>query len=175
MKTRLLLLLAMLLSGTPSAHAWTIELTEDELQARLDRVIPVEKKKLLFRVLVSAIDVELTEGSDRIGLLADMEIRSPYFTTGKGKAYLDGKLSYNPGDGAFYFQETEVREVKFENIPDKYHEAVRMIFHRAISRRLAKTPVYTLQEDKTRHQIAKVLLKSVTVIDRKLVLELGLF
>ncbi len=175
MKTRLLLLFALTFLSVQTALAWTIELSEDELQERINKRVPVEKKKLFFTVLVTAIDVELTEGSDRIGLVADMEIKSPHLTSGKGRAHMDGMLSYSQKDGNFYLLEPQVREVKFENIPDKYHGLVRKIFQRAIQKRLANTPVYTLDENKTKHKIAKTLLKSVKVVDRKLVLELGLF
>jgi len=174
MKSRILLLLSLLLFGIQTAHAWTVELTEDELQAKINRALPIEKKKLLFTVLVSSIDVELTEGSERVGLIADMEVKSPYLSTGKGRAYIDGKLAYNPADGSFYFHDPEVKDVKFENIPDKYHEVVQKIFQRAITRRLAKTPIYKLKENKMKHQLARTLLKSVKVVDQKLVLELGL-
>lgn len=174
MKNRVLILLSFLLLSTQNAHAWTVELTEDELQAKINRALPIEKKKLLFKVLVSSMDVELKEGSDRVGLISGMEIRTPHLSTGKGKAYIDGKLAYNPADGSFYFNDPQVTEVKFENIPDKYHKLVRKIFQRAITRRLAKTPIYKLNENKTKHQIAKTLLKSVKVVDQKLILELGL-
>lgn len=174
MKKQFLLFLLLLLSGIHYAHAWTVELTEDELQEKIDRSLPIEKKKLLFTVRVSSIDVELKEGSERIGLSSEMEIKSPHFTTGKGQALVDGKLHYNRTDGSFYFHEPEVRQVTFENIPDRYQEVVKVIFQRALSRRLAKTPVYKLKDNKTKHQIAKVLLKSVKVVDQKLILELGL-
>lgn len=175
MKYKIFTSLLFLLLSTQNAHAWTVELTEDELQAKINRILPIEKKKLLFTVLVSSIDVELKEGSDRVGLISDMEIKTPHLSTGKGRAYLDGKLAYNPTDGSFYFNDPQVRDVKFENIPAKYHKLVGMIFQQAITRRLAKTPVYKLKDNKTKHQIAKILLKSVKVIDQKLVLELGLF
>lgn len=175
MKNRILLSLLCLLWGIQNAYAWTVELTEAELQAKINRILPIEKNKLLFTLLVSGIDVELKEGSDRVGLISAMEIKSPHFSTGKGQAYIDGKLVYRPADGAFYFDEPEVKEVKFENIPDKYHQVLRKIFEVAIRNRLAETPIYRLDESKTKQQIARTLLKSVKVIDRKLVLELGLF
>lgn len=174
MKNRILLLLSLLLFGVQNAHAWTVELTEDELQAKINPILPIEKKKLLFTVRVSSIDVELKEGSDRVGLISDMEIKTPHLSTGKGRAYVDGKLAYNPVDGSFYFNDPQVKDVKFENIPAKYHKLVGRIFQRAIARRLAKTPVYKLKENKLKHQLAKTLLKSVKVVDQKLVLELGL-
>lgn len=163
------------MSATPLAYAWTLELSEDELQQKINKRVPIEKKKLFFTVLVSAIDVQLKEGSDRIGLLADMEVRSPHLSSGKGQAHLDGKLTYKPADGSFYLQEPVVSKLRFENIPEKYHAVIRTIFQRAISKRLIDTPIYKLNENKTKHQIAKTLLKSVKVVDQKLVLELGLF
>lgn len=174
MRNIIFILLSLLLLSTQNAYAWTIELTEDELQAKINRILPIEKKKLLFTVRVSSIDVELKEGSDRVGLISDMEIKTPHLSTGKGRAFIDGKLAYNPADGSFYFHEPQVKDIKFENIPAKYHKLVGKIFQRAITRRLAKTPVYTLKENKTKHQIAKALLKSVKVVDQKLILELGL-
>ena len=175
MRSIVFILLSLLSCTAQVAHAWTIELTEDELQTKVNRALPIEKKKLLFTVRVSSIDVELKEGSERVGLVADMEIKTPHLSTGKGRAYIDGKLVYNPADGAFYLREPRVTEVKFENIPVQYHRLVGKILQRAITRRLAKTPVYKLNDNKTKHQVAKILLKSVRVVDQKLVLELGLF
>lgn len=174
MKKQFLLFLLLFISGVHYAQAWTIELSEDELQEKISRALPIEKNKLLFTIVVSSIDVELKEGSDRVGLIADMEIKTPHLSTGKGQAYIDGKLAYNKADGSFYFHESEVKQISFENVPDKYQEVVRSIFQRAIRRRLAKTPVYQLKQNTTKHQIARTLLKSVKVIDQKLILELGL-
>ena len=175
MKNRLLLFLALTFLSTQAVFAWTVELSEDELQQKINKRVPIEKKKLLFTVLVSAIDVQLKEGSDRIGLVADMEIRSPHLSSGKGRALMDGMLSYSQKDGNFYLLEPQVREVSFDNIPDKYHGLLRKLFQRAVQKRLANTPVYKLDESKTKHKIAKTLLKSVKVENQKLVLELGLF
>ncbi len=172
---RVLVLLPFLFWHAQQAHAWTVELTQDELQTRVNRMVPIEKNQLVFTVLVSAIEVDLKDGSDRVGLRSKMEIKSPHFSTGKGEAYIEGKPVYKPTDGAFYFSESEVKDVKFENIPDKYHSVIRKLFEVAIQRRLAETPIYKLDEDKTKHQIARTLLKSVKVLDRKLVLELSLF
>lgn len=175
LKIRLFILIALSLLSIQTVQAWTIELSEADLQKKIDKRVPIEKKKLIFTVLVSAIDVELKEGSDRIGLLADMEIRSAHLSSGKGRAVLDGKLDYRPDKGTFYFQEPLVREVTFENIPEKYHSLLKTIFQQAITKRLANTPVYKLDKSKTKHQLAKALLKSVRVVDGRLVLEMGLF
>lgn len=172
---RVFMLIFFLCGQAQAAHAWTVELSEADLQERIDKRLPIEKNKLLFTVLVSALKVELTEGSERIGMVADMEIKSPHLSSGKGRARLDGKLRYQATDGAFYFQEVEVREVTFENIPDKYHGLVRELFQHAVQRRLAETPVYQLDTNKTKQQIAKALLKSVRVMKGKLVLELSFF
>ena len=168
-------LIFLLFGLTQQAHAWTVELTEADLQAKIDRRLPIEKQKLLFTVLVSALKVELSEGSERIGMVADMEIKSPHLSSGKGRAWLDGTLRYESSEGSFYFQQTEVREVKFENIPAKYHGLLRELLQHAVQRRLAETPVYQLDENKTKQQLAKALLKSVKVIGGKLVLELSFF
>jgi len=174
LKTRLFLLLLLTFVSTPSVFAWTVELTEDELQQKINKRVPIEKKKLIFTVLVSAIDVELKDGSDRIGLIANMEVRSPHLSSGKGRAWLDGKLKYEPTDGSFYFIDPQVRDVKFENIPARYHLLVQNILQRALSQRLSNTAVYKLDANNTKQKIARTLLKSVRVADKKLFLELGL-
>ncbi len=174
MKKYILLLFSFLLFGGQNVYAWTVELTEDELQAKINKILPVEKKRLLFTVRVSSLDVALTEGSDRIELIADIDIKSSHLSSGQGRAHIDGTLAYQPAEGAFYFHDSQVKNVSFENIPDKYHMVVQKIFQRAIARRLSKSPVYKLDKNKTKHQIAKTLLKSVKVVDQKLLLELGL-
>jgi hypothetical protein len=175
LKYPIVLMLGLMFLPIQWVHAWNIELSEAELQEKINKRVPIEKKKLLFTVLVSAIDVELKEGSDRIGLVADMEIHSPHLSSGKGRAWLDGELSYKAEDGTFYFLEPVVRAIKFENLPDKYQGLVKAIFQKAISRRLTNTAVYQLDQNKIKHKLAKALLKSVKVIDAKLVLEMGLF
>ena len=175
MTNKVLLSLLVFLWGIQNAYAWTVELTQDELQTRVNRMVPLEKNQLVFTLLVSAIDVELKEGSDRVGLIGKMEIKSPHFSTGKGMAYIEGKPVYQPADGAFYFTDAQVKDVRFENVPDKYRAVIGKLFEIAIRDRLAETPIYKLDKAKTKQQIARTLLKSVKVVDRKLVLELGLF
>lgn len=175
MKTRFWLLLVLSLVGLRSAHAWTVKLSEGQLQGRVNRLVPLEKRKLLMSVVISRIDVELREGHDRVGLNTHMEIRLPGYSTGKGTAYIEGKPVYRPEQGSFYFADAEVTSVSFENVPDKYDRTVRKLLQSALQRRLDKTAIYTLDDSKTKHQLARSLLKSVRVQDKKLVLELSVF
>ncbi|MDH5444738.1 MAG: DUF1439 domain-containing protein [Gammaproteobacteria bacterium] len=174
-KLRYLLICGLALCSTKQATAWTISLTEDQLQARINKRIPIEKQKLIFTVRVSSLDVVLKEGSDRIGFIAGLEILTPRHSSGKGIAELDGQLEYNKKNGQFYLLQPVVRKVSFKNVPDKYHSLLKKVLQKMLQRRLANTPVYQLDQSRTPHKIAKSLLKSVKVIDLKLVLEMGLF
>lgn len=170
----LLLLLGLFMSCVSTVQAWTVELTETELQDKINKLVPFEKNKLLLTLLVSAIDVELKEGSELIGLVVDMEIKSTHFSSGKGRAYVAGRLTYRPDEGSFYFQDAKVSEVHFENIPDKHHELLRALLQRALQKRLTGAPIYQLDKTRIKHKLARAVLKSVKVLDRKLVLEMGL-
>ena len=172
---RTLSIFILFFMATQTSYAWEIELTEDELQQKINKRLPVEKKKLIFTVTIMAVDVVLTKGSDQIGLVADMEIRSPNLTSGKGRAELVAKPEYRQKDKQFFLQVPVVKHVEFENVPEKYEPVLKKVFQRLVTRRLGNTPIYKLDKNTPKHQLARSLLHSVEVKNGILVLEMKVF
>lgn len=169
-----LILIALLLPGTALGLGFTHELTEAEIQQRVDMQMPLRRKTIVADVLIQNPQVVLKEGSDRIGIRADIQATFLDGSVTNGSAFIDGKIRYVPESGEFFFVEPELKELDIENASARDQEMVRGIADVIIKKALTMFPVYELRDDDLKQKFAKSMLKSVTVRDRKLVLELGL-
>jgi len=91
-----------------------------------------------------------------------------------GKAMISGDLSYDAAQGAFYFKNPQVKTLHFEDLPQKFEEPARGGAEQLLSKYLASNSIYTLSSDELGSHAAKSVLKSVTVQDGRLHVEIGL-
>lgn len=68
-----------------------------------------------------------------------------------------------------------MRHLHVEDIPELYQDDIRMVVDGIAKEALAQIPIYTLKGDDPNQALAKSYLKSATVRNGKLVLDLDLF
>ena len=156
------------------AFSYTVELTQAELQEKLNAKMPLKKKKFLTTIVVDKAAVTLTEGSDRIGLACDLKAEVAGYTA-TGTTKLEGGIKYVADKGEFYFVDPEVVELTVDQVSARYQEAVRKAMDYTAKKSLAKVPVYRFKDDSLKQKLAKATLKSIKVKDNKLLLELSVF
>ena len=165
----------VLLMSTTQALAYTVELSEDELQEKIEAKMPLEKTKYLINVVLTEPDVELVEGSDRIGFKCKIMAKLPGGIEATGDAYIDGNISYNSDKGEFHLVDPELKDLNINGVSEKYKEKIRKIVEKVVKKSLAQFPVYRFKDNRLKHKLAKALLDSVVVKNQRLILELSLF
>jgi hypothetical protein len=162
------------IANVANAFSYVLELSENEVQEKVEQKMPFEKKKYFITVAISNPQVSLKNGNDKIGILSNIAVKLPGGLTGNGKALIEGGIKYTPKDGEFYFTDPKVKQLKIENLPEKFETKVVKVVDIATKKVLEKTPVYKFKDDNLKHKLAKATLKSVNIKNGKLALELGI-
>lgn len=165
----------MMFSSLASAFTYTLEITEEELQSKVEAMMPIEKKKFFVTVVLSAPDVDLKVGDDLIGLSTNIHVAAPGGVNGEGNAKITGTLRYEANAAAFYFDNPRVVKLDSKNISPDVLPMVKELSQLAVSKILEVKPVYKLTDDKLKHKLAKSMLLSVKVENNLLLVELSAF
>lgn len=173
-----LLMLVLVAAYFLRGETYVVQLTEQQIQEKLDARFPMEKRYLpVLALTLSEPKVELIEGSDRVsfGMKAVVNVRfagqaKPLGGTGT----VTTGLRYNPDDYSFYFDSPTVDELVVQGIPVEYVDHVNTLASQLARDRISRTPVYTLQRTDLRQLAASLVLKEVTVRDGRLVITLGI-
>ena len=92
-----------------------------------------------------------------------------------GRTQLQGSLSYDAEKGAFYFHNPKGVTIEIDQLPEHFSPKVKELTQSAMTKATENRPIYTLKDDDLKQKLAKSVLKSVVVIDEKLVATLSAF
>ncbi len=168
-----LFIILFLLSPISMALSYTIELSEAQLQKKVMAMMPIEKNKLFFKIILSDPKIELLDGSNEIGVFTHIEIDSKIGIKGTGRAKITGSLSYNPESNEFFFKNTKIEKLEIDNVSEKNNQQIKAWVQTVASKVLEKHSVYRLKDDNLKHKLAKAVLQSISVKDKKLLLKLS--
>lgn len=170
----ILFLLLFSLSQISMALTYTIKLSEAELQKKVDAMMPIEKKKLFFKLKLSEPKIELIEGSNEIGIFTHIDFDSKFGIKGAGRAKITGALSYDADSNEFFFKNSKIQQLEIDKVSQKNIQQIKGLVQKVVSKILAKHPVYRLKDDNLKHKLTKSVLQSVSVKDKQLLLELSM-
>jgi len=145
-----------------------IELTGQDLQARVAARFPIQNCALILVCLdITAPQLKLAEGSDRISLSADLSatLGQRHYT---GALAFSGKVRYVAPEGAFYFDDIEIHRLDLTGVPAHYTDLLRARGPAVLRTVLASRPLYTLREDNARERFARMAVQDVRVVNGKL-------
>ena len=145
-----------------------LELTEQDLQTRLAAHFPIQNCGLIIVCLdVTAPQVKLTEGSDRIALAADLSA-----TLGQrrypGTLAFSGKIRYVAQDGDFFLDDIDIERFELAGVPIHYTEILRNRGPGVLRAVLSTRPIYTLKGDTLQQRLARFAVRDVRVVNGKL-------
>jgi hypothetical protein len=152
-----------------------IEMTPEEIQERLEKAFPIKETYLVvFQLTLADPEVELTEGSDRIGfgLSAGTNVR----VDGKdvtGRAKMTAGLRYDRDKGALYLTDPRVETLKFSMLPEEYEDEVLAAANLAARKYLKEYEVYELDRADFKQAMARMVLKDVVVSEGVLKMVFG--
>jgi Protein of unknown function (DUF1439) len=176
MMLRLISLLLLLLSSSATmALSYTVEISEAELQEKIETMMPMEKKKFFVTVVFSHPKIELAENANQIGIYSQLDVAAPGGIKSTGNTKITGSLSYDSTKSEFYFKNPAIVAMKFDKVPDAYIPTIKEIAQLVVSKILSSTPIYKLKGGDLKRDLTKSMLKSVVVENKQLLVELELF
>jgi hypothetical protein len=157
------------------AFSYTLELSESEIQERVDVMMPLEKKKFFVTTVLTNPIIDLIESTNALGLSTDVAFKAPGNIVGSGRISFAGTLRYDNDVGAFYFDNLKLVSLDIKKVPSEFLPKIKKILQSVANKFLEKKPVFKFKDNNLKHKLAKSILKSIAVENENLVIELGLF
>jgi hypothetical protein len=175
-KATLIVVLVMVWASLP-VHALTyqLELGQPELQLGLEQMFPVNKSDPLISIFLRDPKVLLQNGSERIGLQAGLSSEIAGGISANGRVTIDGKLRYEPKSGAFYLEDTRIKNLQVDGVPGFYVDQIRQSVEPIVRELMASNPIYVLDDRDDTLALSKRQIKSVKVRNGKVFVELAAF
>ena len=165
----------LVVANFANAFTFTKEFTEVELQQKIEAMMPLETKQFFMTIVITQPRLDLIEGSNQLGIQANIQAIAPGGLQGNGTTYIMGEISYRPEEGAFYLHNPTIVDLHIDGIQEIYQSEIKQLAQIALSEVLLVHPVYKLEDDNLQHRLAKSKLESVLVEDEKLIVKLKLF
>jgi hypothetical protein len=152
---------------TEYAPQGAIDIDQAQLQARLDARFPQRNCTMLVACLtLSAPVVTLSEGSNRIGMSADVLVTLGHREM-PGKVTFSGVLRYVRYRGDFYLDDVQIDNFSLTGFPPEFVQVVKVRGPAALRRALEGHPIYTIKGDTATTALAKLAVRDVQVVDGK--------
>lgn len=162
------------LSSLATALPYTLKITEQELQEKLSKQLPIERQAAYISAKIYDSQVNLIEGSDEIGVFTNMDLTVFGSIKGSGRAYAKGVITYNVEKGAFYLINPNIVSLDIENIPPDFIPDIKKIAQLSLEQALKISPFYLFSDQKTQEKMAKSSLESIQVKDQTLLIKMSL-
>ena len=172
---RWLLFIVLIVCARAEALTYTKSFTEQELQARLVKMMPIEKQKLMGSVTLNNPVLNLATGHDKLQLTLDLAVTAIGDIKGTGKVTVKSGIQYAQKDGAFYLQAPSLVSFEVNGVPSKLHSKVKGTVEKLLAKALQKRPVYRLDDQDLKQKLVKSTLKDVRIEEQELLLDFALF
>jgi hypothetical protein len=165
---------SILASQLAIGFEYTLEFTQVDIQKQIDAMLPIKKETFLAVVTLDQASVIFVENSDQLILDAKIFLSSIAGVNSQGSFIVQGGVSYNSAEGAFYFHQAKIIRLDIGGVPSELMVMLKDLAQQGLTQSLVKNPIYILKKDDMRQQIAKLQLKSVLIKDQKLIATMGL-
>jgi hypothetical protein len=172
--------------GLAAYHYWgeryQLVLTEEQLVSKLNEKFPIDKTYFFVIDLhLANPQLALENGSNRIAFGCDIETKIDIEVNSekrvgalRGTLKLSGKIRYDDAEGAFFLEDPIVETMYIVGIPNKWSGKVNEAVTRAVSEFLNRAPIYRLHPTDMKKAAARLILRNVEVVDKKLVVTMGI-
>ena len=159
--------------GNKALSVYAIELTAADLQQAIERRFPLRKEKYFVELILSDPVIQLQEDTQRVGIAFRALARLPGNIAIEWQGLVDGVLDYRRESGTFYFLDLKLQETDSQGVPVKA-KPIQPLVEKVLQRLLTDTPIYQLDDNDVKQAVARLLVKSISVKQDRLVVELGL-
>jgi hypothetical protein len=174
MITRVIALVFMaLISQVSFGFEYTLEFNQEDIQTRIDGMLPVKKETFVAVVTLDQAKVRLLENTDQIGLDAKLFVNTIAGINAQGLVSLQGSVTYLSEQGAFYLHQAKITHLEIDKVPAEFLPQLKELAQSGLNQALNKRPIYVLKKDDMQHQLIKSSLKSIKISNQTLKATLG--
>lgn len=139
--------------------AYTVTLTEKELEGRLDEHLPWTARFGPWQVTFEHPRLHLLPGN-RATLSIGLRVGFARRLAVPGSAYLTGKIAYDHETGGFYIRRLKVERLEVVRLGMPLHP-LRLALTQGLRYWLARHPIWRFQPDQAPHSVARAVLDRV--------------
>jgi hypothetical protein len=154
--------------------SYDIELSQKQLQEKIEKKFPYEKKKFLSTVVFSNPEIILKDGSEKVYIHIEIKVNITNKISFYAYGEINGKIFYDNNSKEFYLQEFEIDELVMDQVPLKFHNMIQTSIETVSKIVLNKYPVYKIKADDLKKTVAVLLLKNINVKNEKMIITLGI-
>ena len=174
------LIILFIISTSLFSLSFEKEITQAELQEKIEKKFPYKKNKLFAKFIFSNPSIDLKDGVSSIFVKVDvdvisdlLEVKETFLIEANGAIFYDAKTT------DVFLKNAEVTSIKnikpnskfnIEQIPD-----IKKTLSSLLNKHFAKKPVYNLKNSKnTSVSMASSFLQDIRVKDKKIILVIGI-
>jgi hypothetical protein len=173
--SNLLFVLAIYLGNLGSVWAFTVVITDKELQEKLTAKMPLVQKKLALTATLSAPVLELKGSTNQVCFVSDVAVVTASNLKADGDVYVCGALLYKTEEGSFFLNHIQLISLDVKNLPQAWLPVAKEIVSAVVVNSFSKTPIYTFSTESFKSRMAKSTFKSVKVTDSALLINFEIF
>lgn len=158
--------------GSGRAWAWTVEISQEEIQAAVSTMFPIRQQIPFAITTFSDPRIFIVEGSDRVRMALAVRTNFSGQVAAAGRAEIEGAPGYDPVRGEFHLLRPAVTVLDFDQLEQEYLELVRMMANSIAEQFLPGIVIYRLDERDFRQGVMRRSLRGIHVRDGKLIAEL---
>lgn len=162
------------MSISKSRMVYRLELSEQDLQEKLDELLPVSKTKYGSTLYLSDPRIRLHGNSREVGLFCRADVHAPLNLKISGSAKFRGAVVYEQEEAAFYIRRLKIEQLVISGLPEGLSKNLKRLAQIATATALERYPVYTLGNVESTHKFARMALRSLRVNGDKLEIEMGM-
>jgi hypothetical protein len=147
-----------------------ILIPRQKIQETVQKRFPIEHNALVARATLSPPQVYFQGQNTGVKLDYSANLLAKSL---KGTVDFNGLLAYRGNEGAFYLENIVIESITANDAKLSEEDTIWGVVKNLLSNYAAKNPVYVLNQDETREQVAKMLMKRIGVRDDHLVVVLG--
>lgn len=155
------------------ALTYTLSLSEAKLQKKISAMMPIVREKSYFNITLSEPEIELIEETNEMGVYLLFAVETWRGIKMTGFVKTTGILSYEMETSEFFFKNISLEKIDLDKISDKFNSVMRYGVQWVVTKAFATRAIYRLKDNNLKHKLAKATLQSVSVKDKKLLLELS--
>lgn len=167
------LALALFLAGC-GGFSFEVKIPRALVEKQVERKFPTVRNKGLITLKLSEPKLDFQGARNRLGVVADAEVRLLGMIPFPGTIQCDGTLEYRPQNATFVFTDIKVQKYTFKGLPESKADEVSGLVGSAALAALGGLEIYQLDAKATEEKLAKLALKAVRVTDDGIVAKLGL-
>jgi len=157
-------------------ETWTFSFTQQQIAEQLGKRFPMHKTYLvLIDVHYENPRVQLTDGSSDIAVGVDARVDGPVKGKElKGSADLVTKIAYDSSRGTFVLHDARLVSLEVAGVSGDVADRVKGVANQLAAERVSGIPIYKLRPADVKTALARLVLKSVSVRNGVLHVEVGL-